>query len=396
MAVSSPMQAHVPTMFMMLIAVSGALAIAVGALARRGERDGLTLWAIGLGLHTLVYVLFSLRGQVSDLLSIVVANTLLSTAMALLNEAICRFQQRHPPRLLLWLPVPVVALLFLWFIEAQAVRTVLASVFISAQLLVGLTALWRQREQTVGRGQVLVGASFLLVIVTFVYRAVVVLLDMEQLRSLTEPHPIQTLSFMISMVSSVIMSLGFVIMSKERADERNRELAMRDALTGLRNRRALLDSLRQQIALARRGGLPLSLLAIDVDHFKQVNDRLGHLAGDRVLQQVAGVIGTHLRGQDIAGRFGGEEFLVVLPNTPRAGALKVAGSLREAVASAHLVAGDGQPVPVTISIGVHEFDPETDRDLDPLIHAADQALYRAKALGRDRVESSEPRVQTSA
>ena len=88
MAVSSPMQAHVPTMFMMLIAVSGALAIAVGALARRGERDGLTLWAIGLGLHTLVYVLFSLRGQVSDLLSIVVANTLLSTAMALLNEAI--------------------------------------------------------------------------------------------------------------------------------------------------------------------------------------------------------------------------------------------------------------------------------------------------------------------
>ena len=382
------MQAHVPTMFMMLIAVSAALAVAVGALARRDERDGLTLWALALGVHTVVYVLFGLRGQIGNLLSIVAANALLSVVMALMNEAIYRFQHRHPPRLLVWGPVPVVALLFFWFIEAQSVRTVLASAFISGQLLVGVAALWRQRDQTVGRGQILVGASFAVVIATFVYRAVLVLLDMEQLRSLTEPHPVQTLSFMTSIVSSVIMSLGFVIMSKERADERNRNLAMRDALTGLRNRRALLDALRQQHSLARRGSLPLSLLAIDVDHFKQVNDRHGHLAGDRVLQQVAEVIGLHVRGQDIVGRFGGEEFLVVLPNTPRAGALKVAGTLREAVSSARFEVGVGQSLPVTISVGVHEFDPATDHELDPLIHAADQALYRAKALGRNRVEAS--------
>lgn len=382
------MQAHVPTMFMMLIAVSAALGIAVGSMARRGERDGLTLWAAGLGLHTVAYVLYGLRGQVSDLASIVLANTLLSTMFALLNEAIYRFQQRRAPRLLIWLPVPVVALLFVWFIDAQGARTVLASLFVSGQLLIGLVALWQQRAQTVGRGQYLVGAAFLVVIATFVWRAVLLMLQPGSVRTLTESHPVLTVSFMTAMVSAVVMSLGFVIMAKERADEHNRRLAMRDALTGLRNRRALLEALGQQLAQARRTGLPLSLLAIDVDHFKQVNDRFGHLAGDQVLRQVAQLLDRELRSQDFAGRFGGEEFLVVLPNTAADGGLTVARALCQAVAAARFETDRGEVLAITISVGVHALDLEADRDVDHLIHAADQALYRARSGGRNRVESS--------
>ena len=382
------MQAHVPTMFIMLIAVSAALAIAVGAMARRGERDGLTLWAMGLVLHTVVYVLFSLRGQISDLLSIVVANTMLSMAIALLNEAIYRFQQRPPPRWLVWAPVPLVAVLFLAYIDSQSTRTLLASVFVSGQLSLALGALWQHRHRTVGRGQALVAASFALVIAVFVYRALLVLGDTGAVGPMTQAHPVQTLSFMTSMVTAVVMSLGFVIMAKERADDRNRRLAMSDALTGLRNRRALLEALDQQLALARRGGLPLALLAIDVDHFKQVNDRFGHLTGDRLLRQVAQLLESRLRAQDLAGRFGGEEFLVVLPNTGMDGAVSLAQALCEAVAAAPLQTDSGQPLPITVSIGVHGFDAAKDLNVDHLIHAADQALYRAKAAGRNRVELS--------
>lgn len=167
----------------------------------------------------------------------------------------------------------------------------------------------------------------------------------------------------------------------------NRELqrlAITDALTGITNRRRLLELLDDELRRMRRHGRPLSLLSLDLDHFKQVNDTHGHAIGDRVLRHVVRTVQQQLRGTDHFGRIGGEEFVVLLPDTGPEAARKVAGKLREAVASTPLILAEGQPLNVTISIGgVTTSEPAV--GASALLASADAALYEAKAAGRDCV-----------
>ena len=163
-------------------------------------------------------------------------------------------------------------------------------------------------------------------------------------------------------------------------DDRMEGLVMFDELTKLRNRRAVLLELETLVATARRHDRPLSALMIDIDHFKAINDAHGHRAGDAVLQEVAKRIGERLRGADVAGRLGGDEVLVLLPETDAEGAAILAGSIREAVAERPTNTPAG-PVDVTISIGSAAWEGEP---ADLLLERADQALYAAKAAGRDR------------
>ena len=155
---------------------------------------------------------------------------------------------------------------------------------------------------------------------------------------------------------------------------------MFDELTKLRNRRAVLLELETLVANARRHDHPLSALMIDVDHFKDINDTYGHRAGDAVLREVAKRIGQRLRGADVAGRLGGDELLVLLPETDGVGAAVVASSIRDAVA-ARPVRTPAGPIRATVSVGAGAWDGEA---ADLLLERADQALYAAKAGGRDR------------
>ena len=156
-----------------------------------------------------------------------------------------------------------------------------------------------------------------------------------------------------------------------------------DALTGLLNRRATEEAVAAEIGRAKRLGESFSVLMIDVDHFKAVNDAGGHAAGDRVLQHLGAMFGTLLRDIDRAGRWGGEEFLVVLPGTPRAEAAALAERLRERVQARPMV-WDDRPQPLTLSIGVAQW--HGGEGADALVVRADAALYRAKEAGRNRVE----------
>ena len=153
-------------------------------------------------------------------------------------------------------------------------------------------------------------------------------------------------------------------------------LLREDALTGLSNRRAILTQLGGMVSGARRHGHPLSIAVCDLDHFKRVNDTHGHKAGDEVLVAAAHAMGTHLRAEDQLGRLGGEEFLVLLPDTDADAAVHVAERMRAEVATAPT------PVPVTVSIGIATWDGEAPEEL---LHRADEALYAAKDAGRDRV-----------
>lgn len=157
-----------------------------------------------------------------------------------------------------------------------------------------------------------------------------------------------------------------------------------DGLTGLYNHRVFQERLEYALATAARYGQPLGLLLFDIDHFKKFNDTYGHQVGDLVLRELAAVIREQLRKPDIPARYGGEEFTIILPETPRQGAIELAERLRVVVAKHPFQRPGGDPLSVTVSIGVATF-PEIKEKRD-LIEAADQALYRAKEAGRNRVE----------
>jgi diguanylate cyclase (GGDEF)-like protein len=162
-------------------------------------------------------------------------------------------------------------------------------------------------------------------------------------------------------------------------------LAFQDPLTGLATRRFFIAWLMQTLELARRYQQPLSLIFLDLDNFKQVNDRYGHLVGDRVLQEVAARVRSGLRASDLVVRYGGEEIVAALPQTGKEAALHVADTLRRAIADSP-VAWDtnGEPVTITVSAGVASV-PDDASDAHSLLERTDAALYLAKAQGRDRV-----------
>jgi len=165
---------------------------------------------------------------------------------------------------------------------------------------------------------------------------------------------------------------------------KTRELSVRDELTGLYNRRHFLHVLQLEWKRASRFHHPMSLLMIDVDHFKKCNDSYGHKEGDRVLRHMGKLLVKTLREVDTLARFGGEEFVVLLPDTDRNGALAVGEKLRRIIDEEGFVLSDKKPIPITISVGVSNY-PNDVKDLEDLVDHADIALYDAKDQGRNRV-----------
>ena len=162
-------------------------------------------------------------------------------------------------------------------------------------------------------------------------------------------------------------------------------LALTDQVTSLANRRGGEEAFAREVSRARRSGAPLSLVLFDIDHFKQINDRAGHAVGDRVLRGISDILSASQRGSDLAMRWGGEEFLVLLPDVGLAGARAFAERMRENVQNL-AVAEAGR---ITVSAGVAEL--QHDEDAASALARADASLYRAKAAGRNRVECDDPR-----
>lgn len=179
-----------------------------------------------------------------------------------------------------------------------------------------------------------------------------------------------------------LYELNQKLLSAQRALEHQ---ATHDALTEVYNRGAIVELLESQIARSKRNSLPLSIVMLDVDHFKQVNDTHGHLAGDAVLRTITSRMRKCLREYDYIGRYGGEEFLIVLGDADYETAAKTAERLRLAV-SDETVAFNDKLLAVTISAGVAVAENNTEFDLDKIIAVADQELYKAKSNGRNRVE----------
>jgi diguanylate cyclase (GGDEF)-like protein/PAS domain S-box-containing protein len=175
------------------------------------------------------------------------------------------------------------------------------------------------------------------------------------------------------------------ISDKREAIDKRRKSVFCDDLTGVANRRAFFEAAELELTRNRRTPRPTALILFDADHFKRINDRHGHPAGDCVLRQLGMALSTTFRQVDVVARVGGEEFAVLLPSSTLAGATVVAERLRQLVASQPAMC-DGVPIAYTVSAGIAAIEEGENVDLDTLIKRADQALYAAKANGRNRVE----------
>jgi diguanylate cyclase (GGDEF)-like protein len=194
---------------------------------------------------------------------------------------------------------------------------------------------------------------------------------------------------LLRLLSFRIRAANAQLRRRQKLGEFYRQLSMIDGLTGLYNRAWLNDLLPTMISTAHSSNAPLALIMIDLDHFKQFNDTHGHLAGDQALRAAAQVLSGALRPTDFAVRYGGEEMMVLLPDTSDKVAVAVAERLCERMQQATVFADMRQPLPhITASFGVATLHPQQSEQ--DLIAAADAALYRAKALGRNRVARHQP------
>jgi diguanylate cyclase (GGDEF)-like protein len=180
-----------------------------------------------------------------------------------------------------------------------------------------------------------------------------------------------------------LSSQAAVALDNARLHDIVQRQAITDDLTGLVNRRRFIEALDAEIERARTFGSPLTIVLADLDNFKQVNDAFGHHGGDVVLRAFADLIRSHVRDVDVSGRIGGEEFAILLPETDRAGAARVAERMRRSLNAVPIAISDERSIHAASSFGVAELEPE--QSGDDLLRAADAALYRAKDEGKNRV-----------
>lgn len=195
-----------------------------------------------------------------------------------------------------------------------------------------------------------------------------------------------TLYFAAPHILFIVALSDFMLARWRERETAFRTLSLTDALTGAHNRRSVLDQLERELARSQRQGPPLSVLLVDLDHFKKTNDTWGHAVGDEVLKAAARALAESLREYDMVGRWGGEEFLILLPTAGPEQALALAERCRQRLAALRVPAANGEVVPVSGSIGLATNPPQRPLDAAALVHCADEALYRAKQNGRNRVE----------
>lgn len=240
-------------------------------------------------------------------------------------------------------------------------------------------------------------SSVLQRVIAFIYGGELVLLFLRayigvkfnQSMSLMSYNLSNVLFFIVLYLVMLMGNMGFILMAKEKTDLELIKAARYDELTEIFNRREFLKRGREMVSLYERKREPLSFLMIDLDHFKRINDIYGHGMGDMVLKEFADILRRNLQENDLSGRFGGEEFTVLLPGAEEKAAWRIAEQVRVLAGEAAVSTDMGEAIKYTISIGIAAAVPDGTTSLETLYKSADDALYRAKMNGRNRVEASE-------
>ena len=380
------MSIHIPTLLLALVLGFALLGLVLG-LAQRGtaRAPALHQWTHGVWALLAGFTLFALRPWIPLWLSIIGGNGMIGLGITFMAAALYRFLLDQPlPRWVWaawWLSVVGLLVMLPW---PLAPRTGVMS-FVLAALLWPSVALIVRHGWHAEQSLRTVAATLGLALLALLARGVHAAFDPDAYAELLQPSLGQGLTYLTAFVSLLGAGFGFVLASLERAAHRMSQLASHDALTGCVNRGTTDTLLEHALQRSRREGAPVAVALLDIDHFKQVNDRFGHRTGDAVLQAFAQLVRTRLRGSDVLGRVGGEEFLIMLPATDAPGAQRVCEDVRAAVAAMKVPAPGGATATVSVSGGIAVAAAGSRLSGERLYGWADQALYRAKAEGRNRM-----------
>jgi diguanylate cyclase (GGDEF)-like protein len=382
-AATMPTALDVNTLFVVATCVTGLLGVLLLFAWAKTRVRALAWWGAAYLIGGCSVAAWSLEGLVSPPMPTGIANALLFVAFGMMWNAARVFHGR--PVLLsaliggaaTWLFACTFTDFALW----PAARIALSALIVATYTFATAVELWRERRKTLRRRwpaifvPMLHGAVFLFPIPL----ASLLPADRGTVTLATGWVALFTLEMMLYAVGTAFIVL---VLATERTMRAHMDAAATDELTGLLNRRGVLQAAQGMITRQAQKGGPVSALMFDLDHFKSINDKFGHAAGDKALQLFATTASISMRPSDIVGRFGGEEFVALIPGT-LADAKVVAERVRRAFEAAGVTVA-GCELDATVSVGAASGQPGT--DIVALLAAADAALYRAKANGRNRVE----------
>jgi diguanylate cyclase (GGDEF)-like protein len=314
--------------------------------------------------------------QLPDFLTTILSNTLLLTGSALFYVALSQFTG-FPYSKAYVIGILTAVLAFLWYFtygeDDLGKRMISFSLGSVAMVLILIVQLWRIQKTALRFSASLMLVSFLVHGLFLIARTINILLDPPQ--DSLSLSPAQSATYLLSFAVSFFWSIGFILMVSHRLRNDLMEIATIDVLTRIPNRRATQAFLEKEISRAQRNHSEFSVLLIDIDNFKQVNDRWGHAVGDEVLTRTAGLFQSMIRKQDLVGRWGGEEFLIVVPGPCNSEVL--AERVRSEVARAEYRHGPSS-FHITVSIGIACAGQSSNGD--EILKQADDALYRSKLI----------------
>jgi len=349
---------------------------------------GLSQWYQSSFLLALALPLFLARGHIPDLLSIVLANLLILLCFMMMNSGTRKFAgARSHNNKLLFLFVWVYILLFTWFTYIQpniAMRVVCLSLFTLAVTLDQLMLVLKKLPDTTGRNMLILALAGM--IITRVVRLASLALGYDAPTSVLDSSISQLIFLATPAVMIPLATISYITLATERLHQDLEYMSHHDDLTGCFNKKTATKELEREINRARRYHHTFSIMMIDLDNFKSINDTYGHLEGDKVLVDFAQKAKAAIRETDQISRFGGDEFLIIMPNT----------SIREALLSSeriHLAARSSSTQSWSASIGISEWQGHND-SLDALLNRADKSLYLSKRLGKNQTQTDQLAVLT--
>lgn len=391
------MTIDIPTLLLALL--SGYLMLGLQLLvARRGalRQPELGLWTWGSWGFVLGFGFFGARVWIPTWVSVLLGNGFIFGGLLLYVVALQRFVRRPWPSGPYWLAwLAAVSLTGLMLEIPLAVRTAWLSLVYAGMLLPGVYLIFRHgwRSEASLRA---VGMTLAVAAAALTLRGWHAFTNPEQYTDLLRSSLGQGLTFLCAFLSLMGAGFGFVLATFERAATEMERLASHDGLTGCVNRSSTDDLLAHLLERGRREGSPVSFAMLDLDHFKQINDLYGHQSGDAALRAFAADVRGRLRGSDVLGRMGGEEFGLILPATDEPGAMRLLEQIRQAVAALKVRGQDGREFSMTVSAGLVVVASDSGLSADRVYAQADKALYQAKHAGRNRIERHQPAALSAA
>lgn len=365
----------------------GLLLAVVARAMPAGFRPALNWWVAATLALPAGFVLLTLRDLLPASVTIVLANAFVTSAFVAYAIALRRFFGKPPRSGAMALVVALgVGVSVAWGLAWPDLthRLIAISLVLAWPLADAALVLYRSPDSR-GPLRHVAGGAFVFSAGIMLYRAVALVFDPGQVSEVFQITHVQLLTYAIGGILPVVATVGFLLLCTERSQRELERAARMDYLTDVYNRRAIEELGTRAIAAARRHGMSLSLLVVDLDHFKRINDELGHAAGDLALVRAVARIRESLRAEDLLGRLGGEEFIVLMPNTNGESAAAAAERIRASFSGKPLEL-EGRRRAVTLSIGVAVLAP-ADRHFSQLLQRADRAMYAAKNAGRDLVVS---------